>query len=199
MNPTVMAAAIGVGGTVLVGVAGFGAAIWNTRRTIAHARESRIWDRRADVYVEALAALHYRHVVARSRLVDEETEKAMLAGRQQPEWPALEARLQAFASEPVFMAVEASSRAHRAAGFAFGMWRKADDDIHPGFGKDAMEKGRAAEAADKVAVELIRTELHGRGLPLGDWEPTLLVEAPHRAPEDSGETEAPGNSPSPAG
>jgi hypothetical protein len=62
MDPTVTAAAIGVGGTVIVGVAGFGAAIWNTRRTIAYGREGRVWDRRAEVYVEALAAIHYRQV-----------------------------------------------------------------------------------------------------------------------------------------
>jgi hypothetical protein len=42
MNPTVVAAAIGVGGTVIVGMAGFGAAIWNTKRTIAADRDSRL-------------------------------------------------------------------------------------------------------------------------------------------------------------
>ena len=44
MNPTVVAAAISVSGVVVVGVAGFGAAIWNTRKTMAQARESRVWD-----------------------------------------------------------------------------------------------------------------------------------------------------------
>jgi hypothetical protein len=39
------AAAIGVGGIVIVGVAGFSAAIWNTRKAIAHVRESKLWDR----------------------------------------------------------------------------------------------------------------------------------------------------------
>jgi hypothetical protein len=48
MNPTVLAAAIGVGGTVVVGVAGFWAAVRNTGRTIVHARENRIWDRGRD-------------------------------------------------------------------------------------------------------------------------------------------------------
>jgi hypothetical protein len=60
MNPTVMAAAIGVGGTVIVGLAGFSASVWNTRKAIAQAHESRVWDRRADVYVDALAAVNYR-------------------------------------------------------------------------------------------------------------------------------------------
>ena len=51
MDPTETAAAIGVGGTVLVGVAGFAAAIWNTKQTIGRDREARIWDRHADAYV----------------------------------------------------------------------------------------------------------------------------------------------------
>jgi hypothetical protein len=53
----VVAAAIGVGGTVIVGVAGFGASIWNTRRTIAHDRDSRLWDKRAAAYEAALAEI----------------------------------------------------------------------------------------------------------------------------------------------
>lgn len=35
-----------------------------------------------------------------------------LATHKQPDWSELEARLQAFASEPIFMAVQASSTAH---------------------------------------------------------------------------------------
>jgi hypothetical protein len=49
MDPTVIAAAIGVGGTVIVAVAGFSTAVWTAKGTINHARESRVWDRRADV------------------------------------------------------------------------------------------------------------------------------------------------------
>ena len=62
MDPLVTAAIVGVSGTVIVGVAGFGASIWNTRKTIGHPRESRIWDERAAVYVQALAAVHYRQM-----------------------------------------------------------------------------------------------------------------------------------------
>ncbi len=45
-------AAIGVGGTVVVGVTGFWAAVKNTSQTIASAEESRIWERRAQAYTE---------------------------------------------------------------------------------------------------------------------------------------------------
>ena len=74
-----MAAAIGVGGTVIVGVAGYSAAIWTTRRTIQQARDTRMWDKRAEVYVDALAAVHWRQAIRERdmrncRLSDEEDQ-----------------------------------------------------------------------------------------------------------------------------
>jgi hypothetical protein len=49
MDPALTAAVIGVSGTVIVGVAGYAASVRNTGKTINHARESRLWDRRAEV------------------------------------------------------------------------------------------------------------------------------------------------------
>lgn len=181
MDPTVAAAAIGVGGTVVVGVAGFGAAIWNTRRTISHDRESRLWDRRAEVYVEALAAIHYRQVSREIEInpVDDQTRRrgqAILATYKPPDWPGLEARLQAFASEPVITATQASSTAHRDAINAFRSWRAYENEVSlemtppPVFKAAVMAADEAAEAADDAVVELIRTELQGKGRPLGDWQ-----------------------------
>ena len=71
MDPTVIAAAIGVGGTVIVGVVGFWstktasdeaaqAATGNTTRALDAARDERIWDRRARAYEQSIAALLYR-------------------------------------------------------------------------------------------------------------------------------------------
>ena len=45
MDSAVIAAAIGVGGTVIVGVTGFWASVRNTRQTIAIGQHSRIWER----------------------------------------------------------------------------------------------------------------------------------------------------------
>src|ERR1700733_14704411 len=71
MDPTVIAAAIGVGGTVIVGVVGF----WSTKTAsdkaanvatditfsaLDAARDERIWDRRARAYEQGIAALLYR-------------------------------------------------------------------------------------------------------------------------------------------
>jgi hypothetical protein len=182
MNPTVMAAAIGVSGTVIVGVAGFGAAIWNTRRTIAHARESRIWDRRSETYVDALVAVNFRQARRKQQTqtgpVDEATQRALsgLAADKDFDWHMLESRLQAFSSNRVFTAVQDSSTASERAMTAFRAWQ-AEDKKGEYFSEANLETRRvadealeSAEAADDAVVELIRTELQGRGQPLGDWQ-----------------------------
>jgi hypothetical protein len=71
MDPAVIAASVGVGGTVIVGVVGFWStkragdkaaqvATGNTIRTLDAARDDRIWDRRASAYEQGIAALLYR-------------------------------------------------------------------------------------------------------------------------------------------
>ena len=110
-------------------MAGFGAAIWNTRRTIAHDRESRLWDRRAAVYVEALAAVSYRQArrnnATQTSPPDEASQRALsgLAAPQDFDWHGLDARLQAFASEPVYTAMQVSSTASEHAMMAFRAWQ----------------------------------------------------------------------------
>jgi hypothetical protein len=111
MDPIVAAAIVGVSGTVVVGVAGFGASVWNTRRTIAAARDSRVWDQRAALYIEVLAAVNHRQISRGYQMYagayeTRELAKAYLATHESPDWPALEARMQAFASEPVFTAIQ---------------------------------------------------------------------------------------------
>jgi hypothetical protein len=61
MNPTVMAAAIGVGGTVIVGIAGFWASVRTTSKTIRDGHDTRVWDQRRAIYVEILVAVYYRN------------------------------------------------------------------------------------------------------------------------------------------
>jgi len=190
MNPTVAAAAIGVGGTVVVGVAGFWAAIWNTRRTITHARESRIWDRRAEVYVEALEAVNYRQAkrkqVTQTGPLDEASQRALsgLAAHQEFDWHRLEARLQAFATKRVFTAVLASSRASDRAMIAFRAWQAEakKGEIFSEANLDARIAAdtalEAAEAADDEVVEVIRADLlEGRGESLDDWQPVSAAQA----------------------
>src|ERR1700722_13401257 len=100
MDPTLAAAAIGVTGTVIVGLAGFGATIWTTRQTIASARESRIWEKRAATYVDVLAAIHIRQInrTALISALDQRVASTRRADGEEPDWLGLEARLQTFAS-----------------------------------------------------------------------------------------------------
>jgi hypothetical protein len=81
MDPTVITAAIGVGGTVIVGVVGFWStktasdkaaqvATDNTARALDAARDERIWDRRARAYEQSVAALLYRRQQRRQELAE---------------------------------------------------------------------------------------------------------------------------------
>lgn len=202
VNPIVTAAAIGVGGTVLVGVAGFTAAIWNTKQTIRHDREARVWDRRADAYVETLAAISNRQVRRGldmgTRPMDHRLRTGMqaLAIKYQMDAAGLEARLQAFGSEPVFSAVQASSTAHRDAVAAYDAWRA--EASAPEASRNGMEKARraadaarkAADDADDAVTEQIRREMGGKGKPLGDWEyfpqPTASADEEKHGDDPSG-------------
>lgn len=196
MDSTVVAAAIGVGGTVIVGVAGFWATVSATRKTIQAGRDNTIWDKRAEVYVDAIAAVHYRqtrraHDVQRYRLDDqaERQYQAYLAAYSPPDWYRLEACLIAFGSEPVFTALQASSTADQRALDALGEWKTAPEvdmaqraqsgPLPPGPTVanpslyEAAEKARkAADDADDVLIEIIREGLQGKGQPLGQWPPT---------------------------
>jgi hypothetical protein len=174
MNPAEMAAAIGVGGTVIVGVAGFSAAIWTTRKTIQDARDARMWDKRAELYVDVLAAVHFRQTKRerdmRTFRIDDDDDRheaAYLANYTQPDFHQLEGRQMAFASHRVIEAVQASSTAHM---YAMSARKSRLDDA----AKDrAMEARKAADDADDVVVEVIRAELQGAGPPIADWQKTL--------------------------
>jgi hypothetical protein len=197
MNPTVLAAIVGVSGTVIVGVAGFGASIWNTRRTVALARESRIWDQRAAIYVEVLAGVNYRkrkrEVEARiPPMADEETEHARkyLASYQEPDWHELQARLQAFASERVSKAVQASVDADEYVYDRFGILQRM---ALPGSDRQMVETLRTslwnargvADGLDRAVIGSIRAELQDKNWPLIAYPTTFgpAVLAPGSSPE----------------
>jgi len=197
MNPTVLAAIVGVSGTVIVGIAGFGASIWNTRRTVALARESRIWDQRAAIYVEVLAGVNYRkrkrEVEARlPPMADEETERARkyLASYQEPDWHELQARLQAFASERVFKAVQASVDADEYVYDRFGILQRM---AMPGSDRQMVETLRTslwnargvADGLDRAVIGSIRAELQDKNWPLIAYPTTFgsAVLAPGPPPE----------------
>jgi hypothetical protein len=175
MNAIVLAAAIGVSGTVVVGVAGFGAAIWNTRKTISQARDNRLWDQRAAVYIDTLSAIHYRQVQRDREMTREFPEdemkqriEAYLAAFRPPDWQSLEARLLAFATEPVFAAARDSAAAHEKAMRNYRFWLgETPGPSLPEFAKAHQN----AQDCDSRVINLIRTELQGQGGKLPDFRP----------------------------
>jgi hypothetical protein len=202
MDPTIAAALIGVGGVVIVAVAGYWTTIRTMQMNLAEAKAGRLWESRATAYVDALAAVHYRQVKreydTRSYRLDGDGEaraKAYLDAYKAPAWYELEARLQAFASQPVVTATQAGAKAHMAAAAAYQAWHTAAGQT--GAGNEARRQGipvpslpgeasgnvalhqaqvearKAADNADDALVELIREELQGRGRPLDDFGPSL--------------------------
>jgi hypothetical protein len=199
MNPAVMAAIVGVSGTVIVGVAGFWASARNTSKTIALARESRIWDQRAAIYVEVLAYVNYRQ---RKReletrvapMPDEERqrEQRYLDSYKAADWHELEARLQAFASDAVFMATLASVEMDQHAIMRFEIWQTMDNvamaqpsesgremlnDVHTSLAEARVD----AHEADRAVIELIRAALQELPQPVR-WHSTLGLPDPLRGP-----------------
>jgi hypothetical protein len=161
MSPIVTAAIVSVSGTVIVGVAGFGASIWNARKATNRDHGRRVWDRCADVYVDTLAAMHYRHLKrtvemsGSTYMLDSRVQQnylADLAASATPNWSQIEARLQAFASEAVFTAVKATSAAHFWVVVKHDSWRAHQDRVdRDRLMKDADEARIAAEDADAAA------------------------------------------------
>ena len=194
MDSTALTTAIGVGGAVLVAVAGFSAAAWSTRKTIEAAREHRLWDKRAAVYVDTLAAMNLRQTKRwydAQRYRDDQSSRryeAWIAAYVAPDWHLLDARMLAFGTEPVFTALQAGSTAHEHAIAALREWKAAPGiDLaqaaalgrpppgptvaNPGLYEGAEKARKAADDMDDAVVELIRKELQGKGRPLGQWEP----------------------------
>lgn len=183
MNPIVQAATIGVAGTVIVGVAGFGASIWNTRKTIATGQRDWIRDERAIAYVDAIAAVHYRQfgrqITAGTGPATIAAKREALASYKKPDWSVLEAHLLAFGSEPAFAAMQAASHAHLSTARASEAWAAVA-------GTEEAETLRAryesaikdADDADDAFIEHVRAELQGKGPALSAWEPIAPVDGP---------------------
>jgi hypothetical protein len=199
MTSTVITAAIGVGGTVIVGVVGFWATVRATGKTIQAGEAARIWEKRAAAYVDALAALHYRRVKrqrdTRTYRLDDESERraaAELEAFTPPDWYELEGRLLAFGSMPVVTGLQGTALAHGDALDAFQAWQDAADAARaqgglpvagppqPGQGAANVALLAAARAAAKIADEtddalimLIRTELQGNSPQPSQWRGVL--------------------------
>lgn len=179
MDPTIAAALIGVGGATLVAITSFLTTRAITARQLADARQSRIWDKQAAAYTDAIAGVQWQTARRNRELaMIELTGSDPLDDAPSPvDWAELQGRLFAFASPRVLVALKAASdagqEAKRITTHLFGLitfavtpgeqWDRTTDST------DEIE--RAIEAADRAAqaandkddalIDAIRADLHG--------------------------------------
>jgi len=152
MDPTVTGAAIGLAGGVIGAVGAYLATVSNTRKTIEHDREKRVWERRAEAYLAALAAVEYLQVT-RGTAADWDPPmlEDFLRTHNTPDWEMLDARIQAFASEPVWESMQAVIKAYKALP-ALHLQARLPEPSH-------RERIAAARVTGASFIDLIRTEL----------------------------------------
>ena len=215
MDPTITASLIGGGAVILSGgwtalvavtttrnarrtnQATLNTAAENTAHALDAAREERIWDKRAEAYVDALYVVRHRQErrsdAARTinfQLATEKNRQEWLASWKLPDETAMEMRLLAYASEPVLAASRATEVANRSAETAYLDWgtlsdlarqSPPDSPVHDESiaARKAMQSAvDEATKADEALLYAIRADLHSRpsqgtALPSGDGEGDL--------------------------
>jgi hypothetical protein len=215
VEPTIVAALIAAGATIVsVGATAFvavrayhmtrttnaatiQAGIENTIRVLNGARNDRIWDKRAEAYVDALRYLHRtqaeRTDMAHTGRYVNEAERQLeewRAGMLTAEWRDIQARLLAFASDPVFDALQEAEKAIGWFREKFQNWKWMRDNVGDPSGPDASDVSREQEAIraameeasrrDEALLEAIRAELHSR-----PSQGTSLAQRSNSSPEPS--------------
>lgn len=189
-DPTVTAAVVTVIGTGVVAIGGYFTAMFSTRRalesaertskntldsseanvreTIAGEREHRLWERRTDAYLEVIAFVVHRQAVrehqTRMHRMDETSEEsiesALNSYRLNGTWFDLEARLRAYATEPVVNAALAANLAHVAVLDAAAAVQIAVHGAPVVAAYKARDEAvKVASAKDTTLCELIRDEI----------------------------------------
>jgi len=157
------------------------AAAENTKRALDAARDERIWEKRAEAYLDAMRFVRHRRDVyddiTRLFRYDEATEeriKKWLDSFQLPDIRGIEIRLLAYASQPVIDAMNASGAAHEHMTRAHQDWTTAMNQATkgvPGAPTDAqVAEARAAiepaakeaTAKEEALLDAIRADLHSR-------------------------------------
>lgn len=201
MDPTIAAAwiaggvgALGIIGTVTATIVGsrntkrateatIAAGAATTTATLAAAREDRLWEKQCAAYEETLAGLLHRQTKRRHDLrgyrleeASEQQLEAFFEGYDPPEWFEAQARLLAYASDPVREASRAASEAHGEVRMLYQRYSAMADDnklaarsgqsgsAHGGeetlAARHAVDPAvKDAEAKDEMLIKLIHDEL----------------------------------------
>ena len=146
------------------------------------ARAERLWEKRADAYVDALKLLRRRQALrgeavrtARFDRQGEELIRQWLNSFKMPDdWQGIEMRMLAYASQPVFDALRDSALANDAINAARQNWEEAREQVSaaPTAGQavsdvriafDAIKSAiEQADGRDEVLLAVIRADLHDR-------------------------------------
>jgi hypothetical protein len=140
--------------------------------------EAQLWEKKAEAYVAALAAIHRRqvgrHHLIRPVRFDEATEERLLQSLAAPEetdWAQASAQLTAYAAQPVLDAMYAANEADNQVQVKLQHWKLLTDRVTapvPGgpTGEQVIEALNAAQRAATAAKEadsameaLIRADL----------------------------------------
>jgi hypothetical protein len=168
MEPTVAAAWIAAGSGVFGAVVGVTGAVLgamfsrrasrdSTAQTIEADKASRVWEKKSDTYTDALAGILYRIKVRdcqRQRMMtDTESEQPSAP----VDWPLVEARLFAYASDDVLKALNQADKANSEFDAVLHKWvtdyeqAPADAPPLPGIGLQAAQQtGNPPDAVKKA-------------------------------------------------
>jgi hypothetical protein len=187
MNPQVEAAwiagssgllgvLVGITGTVVVARIGFRSTTRSIGDQIEADRRSRIWEKQAATYADAVTAILHRQrsrrLTWRGMMIKEDPD--LIA--EPVDWPVLEGRVAAFGSPTVKAAFEKSGRANSEFTMKARLYRKAPEDkqdLGP-----VQRTSKTASDLDDALIDLIRVELHAG--PSQKPEPVLPLIAPPR-------------------
>jgi hypothetical protein len=189
VNPIVAAALIAGGASALVAVTGFLTTRSMTVRQLAAARQSRLWDKQAAIYADAVSAIRWQQDRRHHEFFALEHGGGRPPKEKPPvDWVELQGRLFAFASPEVLTALKAASDAGLLArgmcnqlyflirnavdaDRAFDRENDSTDEIERVI-DETRQAVRDAGDRDDVLIDVIRADLQGeRGRALAVLNP----------------------------
>lgn len=173
---------VGVAGATIVGVVGFQSTRNATSATnattkdvlqsqIQAARDDRVYDKRAEVYIELLAmqaSLDSLRLEVRKHVEGNgpDLEKISKAAENNADWPTIGARLEAFCTGAVYEAFVRSVTANAVMSTSYESWVDDPSDAARAAALSAIEKADGVTGDVSTAV---RNELIGDSTPLASW------------------------------
>ena len=166
MEPTIASAWIVAGSAVLGAVAGVGGAVVgatfsrrathdSTEQTIEADKASRVWEKKSEAYTDALAGILHRMKVREWQRQGMMTETEPEQPSAPVDWPLVEVRLFAYATDKVLNALQQADDANSEWDTVFREWvtdaqTQADASPPPGIGLQAAQADNPPEAVEKA-------------------------------------------------